>query len=229
MKLVSGFFACVVALGVGCGGGDDGGSYGDPIDDASAEAAGTQSVEGALDMTTLAAEPADESAVGQSMMVYNSLAQMAAIKQSHSQTYSAGLGGDPLGAWDDGCVSVSGNTATYTDCDAGGGTVDGTITGSASSVEMDLTITTTQAEIHMTGDLEFSATSLTGYLRYETSVEAGGQSITTTYNGDYDVVLAEGCAVGGQVEVHYTVGGQAGIDIWAKAEFGPSCGDVTFY
>jgi hypothetical protein len=229
MMRFAGFLsACLLVSAVGCGG-SDGGSYGDPIDDASAEAAGTQSVEGALDMTTLAAEPANEGAVGQAFMVYNSVAQMASIKASHEQPYSAGLGGDTLGAWDEGCVSVSGNTATYTACDSGGATIDGTITGSSGSVQMDLTITTTQATIDMTGDLSFSLTSLTGYIRYDTSVDAGGQTVTTTYNADYDVELLDGCAVGGQVEVHYTVGGGAGIDVWAKAEFGPNCGDVTFY
>jgi len=216
-----------LTLAVGCGG-SSGGSYGDPIDDATAESAGTQSVEGALDLTTLGANPANENAVGQSFAVYGAVSQMASIKQSHStQPYS--LNGGTLAAWDENCVTVSGNTATYDNCDSGDSTIDGTITGGDSSVDMDLTITTTQVEIHMTGDLSFSLTSLTGFIKYVTSIESSGMTIDTTYNADYDITLSDGCPVGGDVEVHYTVSSAAGMDVWAKAEFGPNCGDVTFY
>ncbi|MBT8494615.1 MAG: hypothetical protein KJO07_16285 [Deltaproteobacteria bacterium] len=225
-------FAVVLTLAVACGGddGDGGGSYGDPIPNAQAEAAGTMSVDGAADLTGLGANPADDGAVGQSFAVYGHLSQMASIKQSNAVPTALTGGEGTRNAEFPGCVSSNGNTATYTDCDSGDATINGTVTGSETNVDIDLTIDTSQATIDMDGDLDFSATSLSGYLKYTTSIEAAGMSIDTVYDGQYDVTLdGQGCAVGGQVEVHYTVSGGAGIDVWAKAEFGPNCGDVTFY
>jgi hypothetical protein len=220
-----------LALAAACGGDDGGGSgsYGDPIPNAQAEAAGTMSVDGASQLTTLGANPADDSAAGQAFAVYGNLSQMASLKQS-SATQTALVGDGRQSATFPDCVTTSGSTATYTDCDTGSATIDGTITGSETNVDIDLVLDTGQATIDMAGDLDFSATSISGYLEYTTSVDAGGQTINTVYDGQYDVTLDDqGCAVGGQVEVHYTVGGGAGIDVWAKAEFGPACSDVTFY
>lgn len=216
-------------MAVGCGDdGGGGGSFGDPIPNAQAEMAGTQSFTGAVDLTSLGATPANESAVGQSFAVYGSLSQMASLKQGAAGTSTREVGNAKV--WDENCVTTTGGTATYDNCDSDGTTIDGTITGTASTVDIDLTITTTQAVIDMDGDLDFSATSLTGYLNYDTSIDAGGQSITTTYRGIYAVTMdGAGCATGGDVQVHYTVSGGTGIDVWAKAEFGPACGDVTFY
>ena len=221
--------ASCLFLAVGCGDdGGGGGSFGDPIPNAQAESAGTMSVAGAVDMTALGAEPANESAVGQAFAVYGTLSQMASIKQSSGGASAREVG--TQSAWDDACVTSAGGTATYTACDSGGTTIDGTITGTASTVDIDLTITTDQAVIDMEGDLDFTATSLSGFLNYDTSLDAGGMAITTTYRGIYDVTMdGQGCATGGDVQVHYTVSGGTGIDVWAKAEFGPACGDVTFY
>ncbi len=227
MKKLTILSACCLFLAIGCGGDDGGGSYGDPIPNASAEAAGTQSVDGATQLTTIGADPMDGNAVGQAFGVYGNLAQMAGAKQS---TAPSAWGGDDSYADFPGCVSESSGTITYTDCDSGGTTIDGTITATASNVDIDLMLSNGQVDIDMDGDLDFSATSLSGYIKYTTSIDAGGMTINTVYDGQYDITLdGAGCAVGGQVEVHYTVSGSTGIDVWAKAEFGPGCGDVTFY
>lgn len=220
--------ASVLLLAQGCGDdGGGGGSFGEPIPNAQAEMAGTQSFTGAIDLTSLGATPASESAVGQAFAVYGSLSQMSSIKQSQAGTSTRQE--STQYAWDEGCVTTAGDTATYTACDSGDATIDGTVTGTATSVDIDLVITTSQFEIDMDGDLDFSATSLSGYLNYDTSIDAAGQTITTTYRGIYDITMdGAGCAVGGDVQVHYTVSGGA-IDLWSKAEFGPACGDVTFY
>jgi len=222
--------ASTFSLALACGGDDGGGgSYGDPIPNAQAEAAGTMSVDGAADLTGLGAEPANESAIGQSFGVYGQLAQLASIKQSQQTPTSAAWGGGSS-VWDPECVSVSGSTATYTNCDSGGALIDGTVTGSDTNVDIDLTLTTSQVEIVMDGNLDFTATSISGYLNYDTSVDAGGTSVVTSYDGDFDITLdGQGCPTGGQVEVHYTISGAAGIDVFAKVEFGPTCGETTFY
>lgn len=226
MKRLS-LLSVLLVAAVGCGDDDGGGSYGDPIDNASAQKAGTDSVAGANDLTGLGADPANESAVGQSFAVYGSLQQMSSIKQSQSGASYRIV--DVASAWDDGCVTTVGGTATYNACDSGGTTIDGTVAGTATSVDIDLKIDTGQAVIDMDGKLTFSATSLSGSLDYDTTIDAGGQTITTSYAGSYNITLdGAGCAVGGDVEVHYTVTGGA-IDVWSKAEFGPNCGDVTFY
>lgn len=227
MKRMSLFSAFVLALAVGCG--DDGGGsgdYGDPIPNAQAEAAGEQSVEGAAEIADLGSDPANEGALGQAFAVYGNLSTMASTKQS--STAQGILGTGAASVWDPNCVTVDGDTATYSMCDSGGSTIDGTISGNDSSVTIDLAIATTQADIDMEGMLSITDTSLQGNLKYTTTVEASGQTINTVYEGIYDVTATEGCPTGGQVEVHYTATGGA-IDVWAKAEFGPACGDVTFY
>lgn len=227
MRIKTLMSAGLLVVAAGCGDDGGGGSYGDPIENPQAEMAGTQSVSGANEMTVLASDPGNDGAIGQMFTVYGTLSQMASYKQGAQPTSARDVGGNAN--LDEACLSTSGSTTTYDNCVSGDTTIDGTITGGDARVEMDLAITTSQAVIDMSGALDFTATSLDGRLTYETSVQAGGMDIVTTYTGDYNITMdGQGCPTAGDVEVHYTASGGA-IDVYAKAEFGPTCGDVTFY
>jgi len=136
--------------------------------------------------------------------------------------------------------------------------LDGTVSKDGDTLTMDLTIevvagvatgggnTTVTVQEH--GSLTFTDTSLTGELHFDVATVSGGVQdaggrVTThqTLDADFqEIVLdTESCPIGGSLEVHsvvqvdaggITLGGSGqGMDLWVKATFGPSCGDVTLF
>jgi len=217
--------AVIVALVSACG--EDKG-YGDPLTDPNAPLSATAAVGNAA---TLSTDTTNESALNALNAVSGNYNLLGGIKyQAEQGTASRG----PVIYVDAACVVQTTSNITWTDCDWAGNVVNGSINRSGTEVVIDVnffredTTTGEQAEIDAAGTLDISPTALAGNLDFHMEQRSDDFDLRSDFNGDFDVVLAEGCAVGGQLEVHVSASsyGQS-QSVWVLAEFGPACGDVV--
>lgn len=226
MKLTS-----ILALGalllVGCG--EDKG-YGDPIQDpnaaASAEAAiGNATLLGSDQQTTNDAALGALNALSANM---NLLAGVKLQQQQQAQQYASPTQANV----DEGCVTVTDTSITYDSCDYAGNIVDGTISNSNGHLDIDILFAyadvDVSTDVEVKSSLDVSATEIAGYLDFKVILETQDVKVTSHLDGDFDIVLSDGCAVDGDLEVHASASanGQS-QDVWVKADYGPSCGDIV--
>lgn len=214
----------------GCG--EDKG-YGDPIDDPNATQSALGAVINAQALTSMASNDSALNAVNALSANFNLLT---------GAKYNGGVEQRPIapaGARDgrlqavaDTCVVVTSTTVTYTDCDFAGASVDGTVTVDGDFVSVDVRFDSQLEDISQTTDVRadviVSATEITGFVDFDLDISAGGSLVTSTFDGDFDVDLVDGCAVGGDLEVHAAASGNGrSISVWALAEYGPTCETVV--
>jgi len=225
MKLQSIVAAGLLLLGA-CG--EDKG-YGDPIDDPNA----TTSAEAAVGNATLLGsdQQSNDAALGVINTLSANMNLLAGAKlqqQQGAQQYALPAGSNV----DEACVTITDTTITYDSCDYAGNTVDGTFSHANGHIDIDLVFhyedvdLTTDVEVD--SSLDVSDAALTGFLDFKVNLATDGVRVTSRLDGDFDIVLSDGCAVDGDLEVHASASanGQS-QDVWVKAEYGPSCGDIV--
>lgn len=223
-------------VATGCG---EDKEYGDPIELEFADQSATSAVTNASGVTNMEGD-APVSALN---VLSGNLSVLVNAKYQH-------LHGDPQTAQriespernviDETCLTQTETELAYDGCETQGMTVDGTVSVSGDEVEIHLDMSVTQAdqdfssEIAIDGVLEVTASAIDGYLDFDTTTETEDLHATVDMDSDFDVELEDGCAVGGEVEVHAVAvsksgGVRAEQDLWVKAEYGPACGDVAVY
>ena len=145
----------------------------------------------------------------------------------------------------EGCVTQSGNTITYNNCNYGSTgysyVINGTITTSGDVFKVDLTIDIdaigsgygTKQKMVYKGEITITATKIDGNLDYDIFFDVqGATSGTYKLNIKYDNIGldASGCPTSGKSSIKYDVNAQGQsqsgtIDL----EYGPACGDVKMY
>ena len=203
-------------------------NYGDPLTDPNAPAYASAAVTNAR---TLTADTTNDTA----LFALNGLSGNmnilggAKLQQEQQTNQSLGQGSQVV---DDACVDISESGIVYDDCDWQGTTVNGSVSRSGADVSIDLTFVTVTTDTTQTTDaraeLTITATELSGFVDFDLDYQLENGSLSAGFDGDFDVVLAEGCAVGGELEIHATASsyGQS-QSVWVKAEFGPACGDIV--
>jgi len=140
-------------------------------------------------------------------------------------------GGNAMGTCD---CDASG--CTYTDCgdDAGAWTMNGTISISGDTTDIDLMMVTNSAGLMYTwdydGSITITDTMISGSLSGDGAVSTMGVDIDWSWDVDYnDVELdAQKCPIGGSVDasVSYSTGSEGDFSGSGTVTFGPSCGDA---
>ena len=207
----------------GCG--EDKG-YGTPIEDPNAALSASAAVSNG---GMLRADTSNDTALVALNGLSGNLNLLAGAKLQHEQ------GETPqnlAAAVDENCVVVDEGGVTYTDCEFAGNTVNGSVSRSGSDVSIDLEFfrlaEDLSTSIDVLGDVGITDVALTGYVDFDIGYDSDDFSATAGLDADFDVVLADGCAVGGELEVHATARAQGQSEsLWVKAEFGPACGDVV--
>ncbi len=238
--------------------------YGDPLPDTAqtqqAETSASDSVAAARSLDEMTSVQADDQAMSRVGGLYGGLQLMVNAKQKATLGQSlAGLGTLAVAqqALDPGCMTadVQAHRVTYDNCSYGMGSITGSVSKTGDTVTVDLTIVVSTAAagvggadvtVRETGSVTVSEGLVSGALSLRYSVQTTGGGGAAAVSTDYvldatyaDIVVSEGCAVGGTLEVHAVVevnagglslgGGAGDLDLWVKADFGPQCGDVTLY
>jgi hypothetical protein len=229
--------ALALALATAACGGDDK-NYGDPIVNATAETQALAAVEAAASLSTLESDPDNDIALVKVNQLYAAAqamlnAKLAATSGNRKPAPGAALAAKPLDA---ACVVVATGRVTYTNCDFGAGTINGTVSWGGGSFSVDLVTTLDTDDSSFTvsqrGSIAVSATAISGGL--DIAVDGSFQDVSFDWNisSDFDIVLAAGKATSGVLEVHgdWSVRapqGSADYDVWVKAEFDGTT--VTIY
>lgn len=132
-----------------------------------------------------------------------------------------------------GCAATDGTMATFTQCEAGGVTLDGTITktGDAYAVDLDAVVARTEFSgmVAVNGTVTVNATTVDGTLTASANGMAGGETLSVNAMADFDAIGldAQGCPTSGRLVVSGSVT-QGGPMVTASRAitFGPACGDV---
>lgn len=83
-------------------------------------------------------------------------------------------------------------------------------------------------EIGADGRLTIDDAELRGYLDIDLRIQLDSTAIGATFDSDFDVTLADGCAVGGSLELHAVASASGSSQsVWVLAEYGPTRGDVA--
>jgi hypothetical protein len=140
---------------------------------------------------------------------------------------------------DDPCVIRSGDTVRFNRCQILFFTLDGRITANAQRAVMDIHFAMqnpqTRSEVlslDYRADVRLAVDRLTGTLAFDLKAQADGGQFSASSQGVLDVLLTGSCPTGGSLESHTVAHGGNGrdrldVDVWVKADFGPSCGQVT--
>jgi len=217
---------CVIALLAGACGGEDK-NYGDPLEDPSAALHAT----GAITNTAqLRADTANDTGLNAVNALSGNVNILAGIKLQAEQGQQPQA--EPARDVDAACVVLSNSGAVYEDCEWAGNVVNGSITRSGESVALDLTFvrsdTDTTTTIGADGSLVISDVELGGYLDIDLRMVTEGGTISARFDSDFDVTLAEGCAVDGTMELHAVASaGGSSQSVWVLAEYGPTCEDIV--
>ncbi len=228
-----------------CGDDDDSGSgpSGDPINNPAATQSAVSAMETTNNLRSLSDDPGNQQALGGVGQLYGNYSSILGAKYAAQQqqsltvgyltaqgSMSQGLDAIANADWED-CYTVDGDTATYDNCESGGSTINGTITGTETSITLDIEVTSDQSgtsfNMTMEGSLEFSDTSVVGTLHFDIDGTAQGTEFNYDVTADYDVELTDGCATGGTLEIDgsWSYSGQ-NVEATAYITFGPTCGDA---
>jgi hypothetical protein len=253
--------ACFTIAAAACGGEEDRG-YGDPIGGAAEQEAASGAIDsiyslrsfqdtggsddlalagvtsGFADLSTLlSAKLVAEAGQGQQYLVGED--EIFQRIKSSAPTVALAIGeSESASLFGDGCITSSGDTITYNNCTWLYGRIDGWITVSGNHLSFDLEVdygdTGFNYTLNMDGSVDVSDTRVVGNFNYVIDANYNGSVLSYRLDGDFDVALVDGCAVGGFLEIHGSVsasnaGSSGGWDGWVRAEFGPSCGQVRIY
>jgi hypothetical protein len=147
---------------------------------------------------------------------------------------------------DSSCATVTATMVTLTNCASDGLTLNGSMTFSAGHFAFNVHIVGGADGLNLdmteSGSVDASKTAVAGSLSVGGSITGttGGVSVNgnISYGTSIGVTLTDGCSVAGQLETHAVReihgSGQGtsvneSTNIWAKAQFGPICHDVTVY
>jgi hypothetical protein len=235
----------VTMLMAACGGTADKG-YDKPLTvDATTKTMLSGIVDKAAEVQTVATSPCSGDGINSLASLYESLTILLDLKLGKNASSAvapalrAALVAGANKPQTSGCNAGTG-TVTFDHFDFGEGTINGKITYSGGSFTTDVTVTlstgTTSATIKETGSLALSSGAIKGDLEITANVSLGGATVNASFSSSFDLKLANGCATGGQIELHAvgnatgtSAGQHASYDEWVKAVFGPACGDVTVY
>lgn len=215
----------LAALLVACG---EDKNYGEPLDDPSAPIHANGAVSNTQLLTT---DTMNDTALNALNGVSGNMNVLGGIKLQAEQQSNQSLR-DTSSAVDEACVDQTETSITYTDCEWVGTTVNGTVSRSGSDVSIDVEFVSvsedTTQTTHADGALTITDTEISGYLDFDIDFDFDGGSVQTSLDGSFDIVLSEGCAVDGEMEVHGKSSsyGQS-QSVWVKAEYGPTCMDVV--
>lgn len=210
--------------GGGGGGGGGGSGFENPAAEAQAQALASDTGE---DLLALAASPDEGSAIGTVFGIYaNALALASATDESALLAeLSATVPSEAVGALEaPACVSETGNTVTWDNCDFVTYTIDGTVTVNGDEVDIDLDITTSGITVSFLGTITVTSTLIDGEILITSTVASVGFSVNVIFD---QIVITDGCATGGSITVDPST--SAGPIRTVRADFGPACGDVELF
>lgn len=221
--LVSG--ALIAAMLAACG---EDKNYGDPIEDPNAPVHANAAITNAQ---FLVADTVNDTALNALNGLSGNMNVLGGVKLQQEQGTSQSLDG-PTSVVDEACVDQTETSISYSDCEWVGTTVNGSVTRSGSDISIDVEFVSVSEDTTQTtnanGQLTLTDTELTGYVDFDIDYDFDGNDLGASLDGDFDVVLSEGCAVGGEMEVHgKTSGSGFSQSVWVKAEYGPVCMDVV--
>lgn len=220
---IAALLACTV--GLGCGEDKD---YGDPIEDPNARASALGAIANAQLLPSMTTNDSALFAVNALSANFNLL---TGAKYQHQNGVSQRVDASG-GQVDEACIVVTSTTITYDNCDFIGATVDGTVSVDASNVSVDVRFESSGGDLFQTTDVtanvDVTDQSISGFVDFDLEISTDNAVITSIFDGDFDIDLAGGCAVGGDLEVHAAVAGNGqSISVWAKADYGPTCEDIV--
>jgi hypothetical protein len=210
----------------GGGGGGGGGGTGieNPAAEAQAQALASDTGE---DLLAMSASPDQGSAIGTVFGIYaNALAVASATDESALLAeLSASVPSEAVGEiTTPACVTETGNTVTWDNCNFVTYTVDGTVTVNGDDVEIDLDITTSGVTISFVGTITVTSTLIDGEILITSTVASVGFSVDVIFD---QIVITDGCPTGGSITVDPST--SAGPIRTVRADFGPNCGDVALF
>jgi len=192
-------------------------------------------VEAGLKLNKLKTNSKDTDAINAFSEIYADASQLTGSVQADA------VSGKLVSALSDNidqCVTESGGTVTYNQCDFNGTKVNGTVKIQGDVISIDLTIEASggisggvsSVNLHYVGSVTVSDTKIDGSLDVTTDVgttEYGTVSANTSVDFNA-IVVTSGCATGGSMDVN-SVTSAAGHSYTTAVTvtFGPNCGDMT--
>lgn len=230
MTRVSPCLLIPLLVAAGCGG--ESKNYGDPIESEVAQQSAGAAIDHASVLTSSESWTAPLTALNAVSGSYNVMAG-AKLQAEYEDDYGDLMArvADAQPLQDDDCATMSASGIVYDDCDFNGVAVDGSITYAESDVSIDLTFDDPDPElsvdIRIRGEIAITETYIAGGLDFRLDISVEGDSARAELNGDFDIELVDGCAVGGELEVNVKASAQGQSEsTWVKAEYGPACGEV---
>ena len=211
-------------LTTGCGEDKD---YGDPIDNPQA----AQSATGAITNAQLLPSTVTNDAVLQGLNGLGANFNLMSGAKLQAQQDSQQRIALSYAAVDEACVVIGSDTITYADCLFANSTVSGTVTTNGANIAASIHFLFVDEDLTQTldidADIEVSETKIAGFVDFDSEISDDQLTIKYAFDGDFSVDLLEGCAVGGELEVHGVVRASGRKQsVWTKAEYGPTCADV---
>jgi hypothetical protein len=256
--------ACFSIAAAACGGGDEDKGYGSPIGGVAEQQAATNAIDsiyslrsfqdtggnddlalsgvtlGFIDVSSLlSAKFVSEAQQGQGQQYLVNQDEMFEKMRMHAPAIAVAIGvADTASALGDDCISATADTVTYNNCTWLYGRIDGWITVRGDHLSFDLDVvyedTGFDFSIKMDGSIDVSDTQIVGNFSYDFDANYDGSVVEYNLDGEFDVALSDGCAIGGFLEINGRItasagGSSGGWDGWVRAEFGPTCGQVRVY
>jgi hypothetical protein len=202
-------------------------NYGDPIDDPNAPVHASAAITNTQALTT---DTTNDTALNALNGLSGNMNILGGVKLQQEQGTNQSL--QDTSQVDEACVDQTDTSITYTDCDYAGTTVNGSVSRNGSDISIDVEFVAVSEDTTQTttadGQLTVTDTELTGYVDFDIDYDLEETSFSASLDGNFDVVLSEGCAVGGEMEVHGTTRANGfSQSVWVKAEYGPACMDVV--
>ena len=238
---------CAVVLIAGCDSGGGGGSEVelDGTQKQQVEASSKALVKSGEDLGALKTEPGSDQTFTSLSTVFSNSSSLWSTKMAAKA--GSGSFGTAYGALEtatfaltDGCYTQNGDTVTY-DCNEGGYGLQGSVTISGDTIEIDLSMDTQGYTFIYTGKITVTDTMIDGWLAFDYAVNQAGMDFAYDVRIDYNgVELMDGCAVAGslKVDVEVDIAGLEGLPAAATnaynypnvtIEFGPMCGDIAMF
>ena len=225
---------CILAAGLAaCG---ENKNYGEPLEDPNAAQSAMAAVLNAQRMGTMASNDVALSSADGFAGNLNVLAgvkfQAEQPQQDDEEFAAPKRNAARLMLVDEACVTESGTTITYNDCDYSNTVVNGTVSIDLPNIDMDVEFVSVDEDSTQTtefrANMNVSETAIDGYFDVDLDYSSDeGFGFSGTFDSDFDIVLADGCAVGGELEAHAVVKASGRSEsVWVKAEYGPDCETV---
>lgn len=223
MVISMGVAACGDGNGNGGGGGGGGGGGSTIEDPAAEEQASALATQANESFNALADNPNSALAIGEVFSVYANALGVASAGNS-----AAVVAGNADAAYEgensdvEACVTETANSVTWNNCNFNGYTLNGSITKSGDTLDLDLDIAFASVTVSFTGSLTVTATLVDGDFSVTSTVANQGFTLDVTFD---QVVLTGGCPTSGTIFVDPSLSSAQIRSV--LVEFGPNCGDVT--